>query len=100
MKFTAQITAFLFALALAIPSIAQDLAAEEQPDETVAAEVVEYPADLSDEDLSDDGDQPAAGGAVDSGSLVEDAASDEAAPTERAVPEPRASEMTAYDGSS
>src|SRR5690625_3481845 len=97
MKFTAQIAAFLFALALATPSIAQDEPAEEQPDETVAEEVVEDTTDLSDEDLSGDGDQPAAGGDEDSDSLTEDAASDETAPAETAVPETPASEIPESD---
>lgn len=87
MKFTAQIAAFLFALALAIPSIAQDEPVDEQPDETIAEEVVEDTSDLSDEDLSDGTVQPTAGDDQDSDSQAEDTDSDEAAPAEAALPE-------------
>src|SRR5690625_125809 len=105
MKFTAQIAAFLFALALVIPSTAQDDPAEEQPDETVAEEIIEdAAADLPDEeDLSGDSDQPVARDDRDAGddevgdSLAEDAASDDTAPTEAAVPEAPVSETSVPD---
>src|SRR5690625_4713737 len=88
MKFTAQIAAFLFALALVIPSTAQDDPAEEQPDETVAEEIIEdAAADLPDEeDLSGDSDQPVARDDRDAGDDEVGAVSSEAASSARLSP--------------